>query len=105
MKVNRNVLLTELDPMVLIPALSKSKSFPESVINSLHKAPSRYEKVNIISTFVENGSPDVVNEFRTVLKDRGHCDILELLDPSVHHSKAGKDIIKTRVFPLISCIN
>lgn len=92
-KVNRNVLLTQLDPMDLISALSKSKSFPESVIDSLRKAPSRYEKVNIISSFVENGGPDVVNEFSTVLKDLGHCDIVEVLDPSVLHNKAGKDIV------------
>lgn len=89
-KVHRNVLLSELDPMDIISALSKSKCFPESVIDSICNASSGYERVNIISTFVENGSPEVVNEFRSVLENLGIRNIVELIDPSNVHNKAGK---------------
>lgn len=97
-KVNRNVFLIELDFMVLIFVLLKLKFFLESVINLFYKVFSCYEKVNIILIFVENGSFDVVNEFRIVLKDCGYCDILELLDLFVNYSKVGKDIIKNMCF-------
>lgn len=90
MKVHRHVLLAELDPMDVIYELSKSKSFPKGVIDSVCKASSCYEKVDIISTFVENGSPEVVDDFRSALEYLDHCDTIELIDSSNIHIKAGK---------------
>lgn len=89
-KVDRHALLSKLDPLDILAALSKSKSFPQSVIDSIRKAPSCDERVNIISTFVENGSPEVVNEFCNALKNLGFCDTVELIDPFDDHIKAGK---------------
>lgn len=92
-KVNRNALFTKLDTMTLISVLSKSKSFPKSVIDAIREVSSSYESINIISSFVENGGPEVVDEFTTILRGLGHCEIVELIDTSVIHKKAGKIII------------
>lgn len=103
-KIDRNILLSDIDHMNLISALSKSKSFPESVIDSVCKAPSVHEGIDIISSFVENGSPDVLDEFCSVLRDVGHSDIVKSISPCDIHIKAGKINIKS-AFHLITCID
>lgn len=99
MKINRNVLLSKFYPLDLISALSKSKSFPENVIDAVCTARSGYERINIISLLLENGSPDVLD----ALRDVSHRGVVESIDPCDVHIKAGKITIK-KACHLITCI-
>lgn len=49
-----------------------------------------YERFKRLLSLFENGSSDEVNLFVTVLKDLGYYDILELIEPTYVHLKAGK---------------
>lgn len=63
------------------------------------------EKINIISLLVENGSPDVLDELCSDLRDPSHRDVGESIDPcdANVHIKAGKITINFD-FHLITCI-
>lgn len=63
-----------------------------------------YERIDNISSFVENGSPDVLDKPCSVLRDVGHSDILKSISPCDIHIKAGKITIKS-AFHLITCID
>lgn len=89
--------------MDLISALSKSKPFPENVIDAVCTARSCYERINIISLLLENGSPDVLDELPSALRDVSHRGVVESIDPCDVHIKAGKITIKSACH-LITCI-
>lgn len=86
-KVHRNVLASELDPGILLSALTQCKSFPQNVLDALPIG--SCERVEAILAFVENGSDDVVNEFVRALHDLSFDGMVELIDPSIAKSKAG----------------
>lgn len=88
LRVHRNKLQFELEPMQVISALSKSKAIQKG---SLHCASSSCtEKINGILSMVKDGSTDLVESFVAALKDLGYRDIVELIDPTDVHTKAGK---------------
>lgn len=90
MKAFRHVLVTQLEPRDLVSVLSKSKSFSESIKDTLNDADSCYERVERILLLVENGNDDIVEEFVTALNDLGYSEIVKLINPSDVHEKAGK---------------
>lgn len=90
MKVNKNVLVSELEPMALIYILKDSKAFDKLAIESVVKVDNNDERVETLLSLVENGNSEVVEEFLTALKDLDYCHIVELIDPAEIHSKAGK---------------
>lgn len=89
MKVYRHELVSQLEPKALASVLSKSKSFSESINNTVNGAYSNYERVERILLLVENGSHDNVEEFITALNDLGYCEIVKLINPPNVHEKAG----------------
>lgn len=90
MKAFRHVLVTQLEPKDLVSVLSKSKSFSESIKDTLNDADSCYERLERILLLVDNGNDDIVEEFVTALNDLGYSEIVKLINPSDVHEKAGK---------------
>lgn len=88
-KAYRHVLVTQLEPTALASLLSKSKSFSESIKDTINDADSCYERVERILLLVEKGN-DIVEEFVTALNDLGYSEIVKLINPSDVHNKAGK---------------
>lgn len=89
-KAYRHVLVTQLEPTALASLLSKSKSFSESIKDTVNDADSCYERVERILLLVEKGNHDIVEEFVTALNDLGYSEIVKLINPSDVHNKAGK---------------
>lgn len=85
-KVHRNDLVSELDPGILLVALTKCASFPKSVLDALPTGSCK--RVEAILAFVVDGNDDVVNEFVRVLHDLGYDNMLWLIYPSIAKSKA-----------------
>lgn len=92
-KVHRNALLSELDPGVLLFALSQYKAFPKKFLESLPIG--CFEKIERILQFVENGSDEVAKEFLRALNDLEYNAMVEMIDPSDAKSKA--ENIKKRI--------
>lgn len=84
--VYRNALLYELDPTVLLFALSKYKAFPKEFLESLPIG--CFERIERILAFVENGSDEVAKEFVRALNDLDYNAMAEMIDPSDAKSKA-----------------
>lgn len=93
MNAHRDELFSELEPRALYSLLAKSKNLPKSDIYSLHKTLGSDERVEMILSMVENGNSEFIGDFITALKDLGYCDIVDLIDPSEIHGKAGKYIL------------
>lgn len=78
-------LISDVEPTVLASVLSKH--FPKIDFDSVDHADSCPRRVERILSLVEEGEPDLVKEFLTILKNFGYHDIVELLDPlDVHHT-------------------
>lgn len=99
-KAFRHVLVTQLEPNALASVLSKSKSFSESIKDTVNDAISCYERVERILLLVENGNNDIVEEFITALNDLGYCEIVKLINPPDVHEKAGKSFLNILLFVL-----
>lgn len=89
-EAHRNILLSELEPEALLPALAKSTVFSQEAIDEMRLASTCSQKIDKLLTFVEKGDSAVVDEFVSVLRNVGFVEIVELLDPSDLHSKAGE---------------
>lgn len=85
LKANRNQLISGVEPKALDSLLLKY--FPKSDSDSFDHGDSCSRRIESLLSLVEEGEPDLVNEFLTVLKNFGYHDIVELLDPlDVHHT-------------------
>lgn len=89
LRIHRNELLFELEPKAIISALSKSKVFEESLLQSICASGSCSKRIIDLLSLVEDGSTDVVESFVAALKDLGYKSIVELIDPPDVHTKAG----------------
>jgi hypothetical protein len=88
-KAQRNMLISELEPKAIASVLSKSNHLPESAIDSIKTPPSCHKRTDNLLTLIEDGDTKVVEDFIAALKDLGYNDIVELIDPSDVHSRAG----------------
>lgn len=100
LRVHRNELQFELEPTQVISALSKSKAIQKGSLQCASS--SCTEKINDILSMVKDGSSDLVESFVEALKDLGYRDIVELIDPTDVHTKAGKYCFN-RLLKLSSC--
>lgn len=79
LKAYRNKLISGVEPTALASVLSKS--FPKCDFDAVDHAGSCPRRVERLLSLVENGEPDLVNEFVTVLNNFGYHEIVQLLDP------------------------
>lgn len=85
LKAYKKKLISDVEPTVLASVLSKH--FPKIDLDSVDHADSCPRRVERLLSLVEEGEPDLVKEFLTILKNFGYHDIVELLDPlDVHHT-------------------
>lgn len=91
-RAHRNELLFELEPVAIISALSRSKTFQKRSLSSICASSSCNKRINDILSLVECGNTDAVESFVAVLKDLGYRDIVDLIDPPSFHTKAGNSI-------------
>lgn len=84
------MLISELEPMILTSILSKSDAFPQSTIEKIKNAPSCFERTQILLSYIEKGESTVLNDFLSALRDAGYHDIVEMIEPTDLHKKAGK---------------
>lgn len=89
----RDVFVKQLEPKrikVLLTELSQSDFFRSRGLELIEEKSNCYERFNGLLSLVENGSSHDVNQFVTVLKDLDYYEILELIEPTYVHIKAGK---------------
>lgn len=91
MKIHSDVLVSELEPRALASLLTNSSNLPDNIniVHSVNNARSCKERVEEILSLVEAGNAGVVEDFMTALKNLEYFDIVELIDPSDIHRKAG----------------
>ena len=82
--------MSELEPRALTSSLSEA--FPKNVIDRINSIPSSRQKIDQLLCAIEDGEATVVEKFVSALQDLGYCDIVELIDPTNLHSRAGEFI-------------
>ena len=71
--------------MILTSILSKYKALPQSTIDKIKNAPSCFERIQILLSYIEKGESQVFKDFLSALKDAGYHDIVELIEPKDLH--------------------
>lgn len=85
LKTYRKELISDVEPSALASVLSKK--FPKNDFDSVDLADSCPKRVERLLSLVEEGEPDLVNEFLIVLKNFDYHNIVELLGPlDIHHT-------------------
>lgn len=103
LQAHREMLISELEPRLLTSILSKSKAFPQKTIENINDAPSCFERTQILLSYIEKGESKVLDDFLSALRDAGYHNIVELIEPTDLHKKAGKLILSRRNRRCIHC--
>lgn len=80
--------MSELEPRALTSSLSEA--FPQDVFDRINSTPNSRQKIDQLLCAIENGKATIVEKFVSALQDLGYCDIVELIDPTNLHCRAGE---------------
>lgn len=92
--IHKNKLVSDLTPEMIL-VLRKNPAFKHYVFDERRTA--RQEKERLLS-FVNQGDLPVVEAFVTNLQEQRFGELVELIDPSDLHSKAGKMLLLDTFF-------
>lgn len=90
MKAYKNEIFPKLEPNAIASFLSKSKTIQKDVIDSIKNGCTCTERSENLLSFVTKGNSNDVEQFVAALKNLGHFELVELVDPADIHGKAGK---------------
>lgn len=74
--------MEELEPAAIVSALSKTNVYPKTALDRVCEPRSCFKRIQRLLEMVEEGSPNSVEGFMTVLSDLGYSKIVELITPS-----------------------
>lgn len=89
-KMNEKTLFEELEPAAIVSALSKTNVYPKTALDRVREPRSCYKQFQRLLAMVEEGSPEYVEGFVTVLSDLGFTDIVKLITVPDPENKSGE---------------
>lgn len=88
--MNEKTLFEELEPAAIVSALSKTNVYPKTALDRVREPRSCYKQFQRLLAMVEEGSPEYVEGFVTVLSDLGFTDIVKLITVPDPENKSGE---------------
>lgn len=89
-KINEKTLFEELEPTVIVSALSKTNVYPKTALDRVREPRSCFKQFQRLLAMVEEGSPESVEGFVTVLSDLGYSEIVKLITAPDLENKSGE---------------
>lgn len=93
LRIYKKNLLDGLEPAAIISELKKTNVSLKVELDSVCGARSCTERIHLLLTTVEEGSPDLVKDFVNALTELGYSEIVHLIDPKSAHNKASEFIL------------
>lgn len=89
-KINEKTLFEELEPAAIVSALSKTNVYPKTALDRVREPRSCFKQFQRLLAMVEEGSPESVDGFVTVLSDLGYSEIVKLITAPDLENKSGE---------------